>query len=166
MGYKVESDFMHEGCRCVVIMTTMGHRCGYVGIDKAHPLYEVDYGQKVDCLKTADMNDVPMDKAGMGQILKGMTGEYGEPQISPEMFFAVHGGITFSGGAPSKYPVVSDLWWFGYDCAHYGDAKDLSVIENESERRIYSTFNDGIVRTKKYCEQECKNLAEQLSKVK
>ena len=26
-----------------------------------------------------------------------------------------------------KYIVESDLWWFGFDCAHYGDGKDLDL---------------------------------------
>lgn len=166
MSFKVESDFTYEGCRCVVIMTGMGHRCGYVGIDKTHPLYGIEYGTKSDCLKSSEMPDAPMDKAGLGQMLQGLAGEYQKESISPEMYFSVHGGITFSGGAPSKYPVESDLWWFGYDCAHWGDGKDYSAIENEQVREIEKQFpSHGVVRTKEYCEQECKNLAEQLKAI-
>lgn len=166
MGFKVESDFTHEDCRCVVVMTDMGHRCGYVGIGKTHPLYGVEYMSNANCLKTKEMSDIPMDKAGLGQMLKGMTGEYENDAISPEMFFSVHGGITFSGGAPSKYPVESDLWWFGYDCAHCDDGKDYSAIKNEQVREIEMQFpSRGIIRTNEYCEQECRNLAEQLKEV-
>lgn len=165
MGYKVESDFLHKEYRCVVIMGSCGYRCGYVGIPKEHPLHGVDYCDKVDCLKSSEMPDIPMDKAGLGQMLRGLVGEYQKKSISPEMFFSVHGGITYSGGG--EYPVESDgLWWFGYDCAHFGDGKDIEAIESPAAKEIEMQFPScGIIRTNKYCEQECKNLAEQLAAV-
>ena len=39
---NVESDFEHEGLRCVVVKQPMGHRCGYVGVPKGHDLYGKD----------------------------------------------------------------------------------------------------------------------------
>lgn len=37
--YKVESDFEVDGYRCVVLGLARGYRCGYVAIDKEHPVY-------------------------------------------------------------------------------------------------------------------------------
>lgn len=38
-GYLVESDFEHNGLRCVAVLMEMGHRNGYVGVPESHPLY-------------------------------------------------------------------------------------------------------------------------------
>lgn len=63
----------------------------------------------------------------------------------------VHGGLTF-GKANPKYPVESDLFWFGYDCAHAGDlVPGLGYSDSEDEER-----------TLEYCIDECESLAKQL----
>ena len=82
--------------------------------------------------------------------------------------------ITFAdGGENSNYPIESDLWWFGFDCAHCDDAKDLRLayerfpsyreslaMQIECEDRFHI---DGlIIRTGEYVAGECKKLAEQL----
>lgn len=33
----------------------------------------------------------------------------------------VHGGLTFSGFRQATAGEPTDLWWLGFDCAHYGD---------------------------------------------
>lgn len=123
---KVEKDWTTaSGLRAVVIATSMGHRCGYVGVSKDHPLFGKDY------------NDVGVD---------------------------VHGGLTFSSTEIGKYPVESDLHWFGYDCIHLGDARDLNLMD-EDHRKFYENrcfYEDGVVRSLAYCERECESLAEQL----
>ena len=97
-----------------------------------------------------------------------------DERIRIEAYFLCHGGITFAdGGENSNYPVESDLWWFGFDCAHCDDAKELKLayerfpnyrenlamkIECEDRFRIDGT----IVRTEEYVAEECKKLAEQL----
>ena len=86
-----------------------------------------------------------------------------------------HGGITYSSSKEnSDYPVESDLWWFGFDCAHYEDGKDLDLAYEkfpEYRERIlaikqiedrFSTY--GPVRTTEYVEQNCISLANQLLK--
>ena len=86
----------------------------------------------------------------------------------------VHGGITFSsGGKASKYPVESDLYWFGFDCAHCNDRIDVDKLreyfpdgkftESRIENALY--FSDSEVRTLEYVTQECMNLADQIAEV-
>lgn len=138
-GLLVEKDFMYNGLRCVVVLTSMGHRCGYVGVNKSHPLY----GYNVDVVETS---------------------------------LYCHGGITFAKGGPNTYyPVHSDLWWFGFDCAHCYDVNDfdaaLEAFEDIdiranllSHKSICESFpTSGTVKTTDYCVDECKKLAEQLS---
>ena len=139
MSYIVETDFIHVGLRCVVILSSRGHRCGYVGISTDHPLYGVGYRQKI-------------------KNIHELNGK------CPEDCFDVHGGITYSDGE-KDYPVENNkLWWFGYDCGHAGDAPDPNFM-SEERRKYYNPlfYEGGVIRTLDYCIGECKKLAEQLS---
>ena len=49
--YIVEKEFNHNGLKCVVTFSNMGHRCGYVGVPKWHPLYGKDYMDYLDINK-------------------------------------------------------------------------------------------------------------------
>lgn len=54
--YIVEQEFEHVGYKCVVTFNVMGHRCGYVGIPKSHPLYGKEYSDYLE-IKKADVGD-------------------------------------------------------------------------------------------------------------
>lgn len=77
----------------------------------------------------------------------------------------VHGGLTYSDN--NMGPVNNDAWWFGFDCAHFDDKKDVTIMSDEY-RAIYKSMldleleNDGVVRTLEFCEHECEKLAAQL----
>lgn len=165
-NYIVESDFEHEGCRCVVIGQRAGHRCGYVGINKTNLLYKSDYGKKNKFLKMSDLEDESIGKRGLIPLLR-MSVDEDKECVSPDCYFNVHGGITYDGGGEnSKYPVESNLWWFGFDCAHWGDSNDINLMD-DAHKKIYENDlyfrNNGAIRTKEYCIDECKSFAEQLS---
>jgi len=78
----------------------------------------------------------------------------GEYPNTPEGMFAVHGGITYSGGHHG-YPIADDkeLWWLGFDCAHLGDA----TLGKHSFNEEYAVFRDV-----PYVTAECEKLALQL----
>jgi len=163
MSYKVESVFLHEGLRCVVIMTDMGHRCGYVGVPKEHPLYGKCYSEESEYLLMNVLKNEELGKRSPLSLFAMAINKSGNARI--DSYFDVHGGITYSGGK-DDYPIESDLWWFGFDCAHAGDARDLSVV-NDELRKIEERFPEtGVVRSLEYCIDECKRLASQLSKIK
>lgn len=72
----------------------------------------------------------------------------------------VHGGLTFSA---DNLHVINEpnLWWLGYDCAHYMDAPDPELMSDD-----FRAYNDrfsrtGTIRTKEFCELQCENLARQ-----
>ena len=97
-----------------------------------------------------------------------------DERIQIDSYFDVHGGITYSGGGiGSKYPVESDLYWFGFDCAHCYDSMDCEKLreyfpnERFTESRIAMALNfeDSEIRTLEYVEQECRNLANQIENV-
>ena len=50
-----------------------------------------------------------------------------------------HGGITFSGFRPhvGGNDAGNYIWWFGFDCAHYGDGYDI-----ESLRKYFPDYSD------------------------
>jgi len=134
--FVIESDFTYKGIRCLVLAHVMGHRCGYCEVKKGHLLYGKGYAQSVNYHNTA---------------------------TTPGEMLNVHGGITFS--SEGKYPVKSDGWWFGFDCAHYGDAKDVTIMD-EKHRKMFETFTNWgrgrRIRKKTYVERECRKLAKQL----
>jgi len=87
----------------------------------------------------------------------------------------VHGGLTYAGGS-SDYPVKSDLWWLGFDCAHYGDGKDLELAKEyfkDDEKLVkqiemtieiegmYPTYEP--IKSQQYVENECKSLVNQIN---
>jgi hypothetical protein len=162
--FCVEKEWEINGYKCVVVMTQLGHRCGYVGIPASHPLYGYTYGEKVPFLEKFKENlencEVDMDKKGIFNILCY------DGTITPSIFLNVHGGITYSNN-DKNYPIAnSNLWWYGFDCAHAGDAKDLEVlyIINQAIYEIENKFKDedDKLRTLEYCENECNSLANQL----
>lgn len=84
----------------------------------------------------------------------------------------VHGGLTYAGGDKHQYPVEADgSWWFGYDCAHLGDARDPELMQGEF-KEVYDKglmrdmhFEGDVVRSLEYCVNQCESLARQLSEV-
>lgn len=158
--YVVESKFKHNGLKCVVVMRVPGYRCGYVGIPKKHFLYGKDYDYVNSHFEFVILNE---DKRiGVGVCL----------------YLQCHGGVTYSkGGKGSNYPIKSNLWWFGFDCAHawdkndYETAKKLFKHDKEALKRIlYNERLDNMfsiggdkVRTLEYVSNECRKLAEQLA---
>ena len=145
--FIIESNFIHEGLRCVVIFTSMGHRCGYVGIPKTHTLYGKDYDE-----------------------------EFNE-ENSIECHFDIHGGITYASSSMVSPIESNGLWWLGFDLAHYMDGKDLDLalkyelLDESTYLKLKEVENmypisETTVKTLDYCIDECKSLAKQLSEVK
>jgi hypothetical protein len=168
----IESIFYHEGLKCVVLFLEMGHRCGYVGIGKNHPLFGVDYSQDIKSPELLqELNSTDIGKRGIIDVFC-WDGE----KTTPSILFNVHGGVTYSGGE-ARYPILqvfNDLWWFGFDCAHCDDAKDWVTLKRRVERHKWEAMwsieqkfpfrNDmRIVRNREYVEDECRRLAESLS---
>jgi hypothetical protein len=158
----IEKDWTTEaGLRAVVLMTDLGHRCGYVGIGTDHPLFAVHYSEQHPSLKLNPERST--EKMSPMQLLLGACKGV-ENLNTPEYVFEVHGGITYSAYGDGQYPVESNLWWFGYDCGHAGD---LPAPDSELGR-IYAKSDmerDGVHRTLEYCVAECESLALQLTKV-
>lgn len=80
--------------------------------------------------------------------------DYDKPDVS------CHGGLTYASSG-DNYPVRgegNDLWWFGFDCHHLGDASLDPRLDAFHER-------GATVKSQRYVENECERLAEQLALV-
>ena len=172
MSFIVEKGFEYEGYKCVVTFGDLGHRCGYVGVDKTHPLYKVNYYDYLDILKE-DIGD--REVSGVIPLFYACLDT--DERIKADAYFQVHGGLTYSGGGDnSEYPIKSDLWWLGFDCGHYDDRQDLELaIKVFPERKeyyeremffMYKYDTGGEIRTLEYVENECKQLVTQLEEYK
>lgn len=140
--YEVEFDQEHEGLRCVGIMTSMGHRCGYVGVDDTHPLFGFKYTSTLPKELLPMWEKIKTKPAGKRCIIDIFCCDMKNSEVG--ILFDVHGGITYSGSSEDKYPVESDkkLWFFGFDCSHTDDQYDP--------------------KSQEYVEAECLSLAQQL----
>ena len=170
MAFIVEREFEHVGYKCVVIFGDTGYRCGYVGVPKEHPLYGKNYSDHLNIDKE-ELDGMELGKRGVMSLMAYACND--SDNVPLEIYFDVHGSLTYAGGQNSKYPIESDLWWFGFDCIHAGDGKDLGLaykvfpesrksiaVSMEAERKF--PILGGEVRTCEYVENECKRLAEQL----
>lgn len=167
--YEEEKKWKHRGYECIVIMTDRGHRCGYVGIPKTHPLYGVDYSQKTEVLRCfkekIETEDVEFGNRGIIPLLLHSWSDEKDNFMAPDIVFNVHGGITFSGEGRAGFPLMmKNVWWYGFDCAHAGDAPDLDRIKDPSLREIMERhpIESDVIRTLEYCIEECERLADQL----
>lgn len=84
-------------------------------------------------------------------------------------YISCHGGITFSGDELNPPVGNENSYWIGFDCAHYGDgydegkAFDTWKSENEvNSLNIMFMVENFKPKSLAYCEQECKNIVEQI----
>lgn len=90
---------------------------------------------------------------------------WGRSYSQPDLYdIDVHGGLTFSGSFEEIG--FDDYWFFGFDCAHAHDAKDLEALELYKNSLLDAqpfSFNQlSPVRTQHYVEKQCRYLLNQL----
>ena len=103
---KIQFEEPETGLPAIARRNQQGAWCGYVAVSEGHPWYGADYWA-----------DEHLDK-DIVEIVD------------------VHGGVTYAGATQGKDSVLPNvqqlslspsdekcegLWWFGFDCAHYGD---------------------------------------------
>jgi hypothetical protein len=107
------------GLDCLIVRNRTGALCGYVGVPPTHPWHGAEYGY--------------------GHSIGPKVDEECESFCAhnPDHLIDVHGGLTYSDRCqPSDEPAQGichvpapgrpeDVWWFGFDCAHYGDQMPL-----------------------------------------
>ena len=156
MDYVIESEFTYCVLNCRVLFLEMGHRCGYVEVTNT-PLHGKDYSDNLN----VNINPKSLE-CGKRSLITLIC--WDGDRKSLDILCDVHGGVTFS------RPFEPGSWWIGFDCAHYGDAKDITKLaEHFPDREIPQYLIDsnlgGIIRSKEYVEEECKSLALQLREI-
>ena len=118
---------------CLIVRNAFGALCGYIGIDKNHPLFKIDY------------NNTPNLEVHGGLTFSDLCQEWDDPSK----------GICHipEGNRPKN------IWWFGFDCAHYCDFIPIYTSPNYGFMRSHvgTTY-----RTIEYVQSEIRHLAKQL----
>lgn len=149
MKNLAEKVWVTEADLLAVVMYVGGrHRCGYVGVSKDHPLYGLSYSTPTALIKQEQVDSCAVGKKSPLLVLTAtVNGDSGGTEIrrSLDVLVDVHGGITYS-DSDAQYPIPSELWWFGFDCAHYDDKEEGG-------------------RSLEYCIAECESMAAQLQRI-
>lgn len=124
-----------HGYPIVVRAICVGHRCGYVGLPPDHPLYGIPYWPDTD-----------------------------HPAYDIMLDIDTHAGLTFADKTSEDedaYPDTGNYWWFGFDCAHPGDAPDPEILEEFNSTPPFDRGN-GTIKGLDYVVLACNSLADQL----
>lgn len=156
-SHTVEQTWVTKaGLTATVLLTKMGHRCGYVVVPDSHPLYRAAYDVPHPALAPV-LESEPVGKRSPVLVFTASKENLTAP--SPELAFDVHGGITYSG---EGYWLDGESGWhFGFDAAH---CDDLPAPDSEMDA-LAGGFLSGLGgehRTLEYMMSECERLAEQL----
>lgn len=139
------------GFRCEVRSNRIGYNCGYVGLPAGHPWF----GKSYDACLLGD--DCPT----VAERAADPDGYHSCYNHSPDARVEVHGGLTFAQAGERD-----GLWWFGFDCAHSGDAPDPEYArEQERKYGLQMHHRDEHYWTVDEVRAETERLAEQLAQV-
>lgn len=143
------------GLACLIHRNPRGAWCGYVGVPKGHPAFEVPYYAPIEY--DDDGDEIKTEETPGRRLVDSID---------------VHGGLTFDGfcqphDAESGRGIchtVEDgeddiVWWLGFDCNHSWDiAPDPGTLG-----RLWLT---GYARyaSQRYVEGEVRKLARQLGR--
>jgi hypothetical protein len=114
------------GLDCLIVRGSVGSLCGYAGVLPTHPWHGAEYGY--------------------GHFIGPKVDEECENYCvhNPDHLIDVHGGLTYSDRCQSSDDPAQgichvpapgrpeDVWWFGFDCAHYGDQVPSMASTGES----------------------------------
>ncbi len=129
----VEKDWEHCGLRCIALaLHSVGHRCGYVGVPKAHPLYGVSYSEHETSFEVH------------GGLTYSSDGEGGYPTESDGVWWF---GFDCGHAGDAKDPNLMDDSTKDNICRIFSEGFDVGR---------------GVVRTLEYVIPECQSLAAQL----
>ena len=154
------------GLPCLIHRNHSGALCGYVGVTEGHPLFGQSYSTRV-AKPVGFENRKATDTTPAIAVLIEALREDKDDTISLELAIEVHGGLTYSGpcrpvrkdgGGVCHVPDPGEpdnVWWFGFDCAHAGDAMP-------QYNSLHNFNRDDSYRDIDYVTRQCGALALQL----
>lgn len=163
------------GLPCLIVRNHFGALCGYVGVSESHPLYGKDYDapdvEVHGCLTFAD-SCRPSDRDAWEAWRQGMFDRKPQaeqfPQGDSARAWKQYGHLIDDYQAWAENAEASAIchrpgegepdhvWWFGFDCAHYGDRMPATEAHSPFGR-------EGQYRDFDYVTNEVKGLARQLA---
>jgi hypothetical protein len=152
--------FRHQDLLCCVSrLGWSGHLCGYVAVDEHHPFFSKDYSDNV---VVGNIEEVAFNGNYIGLLCHTFSDKPNNV-LSLDLALNVHGGITYAKKKIAQIDenVFGNLWWFGFDTAHSGDAKPYL---SEIDRKFPLHHEDEKYRDFNFTMEETKKLAEQLAK--
>ena len=139
-------DWEHAGLKCAIRRNPhLGHLCGYAGVPLGHPWHGKRYDDEVSCPDIEAREYDPQRSSPIAMLCAAGKGCVERKMLPIDLFISAHGGVTHAAG-DGEYPVEgSDLWWFGFDCAHCDDYtpthgmsgtvyRDIAYVTAETER--------------------------------
>lgn len=139
----------YKGYRYITARMPVGHVCGYVEIPKGHYLYGKDYSDPIPELEhfKEEVLNSSQGKRGILSVLTyALKSEEERQAMSAEMFFDVHGCLTFGNRLQFRDETETTFEWaIGFDTAHFDDTPQTQTHE--------------------FCAKECKYLIDQLVEV-
>ena len=148
MSSQVIATWEHSGLRCVIIRTSMGHLCGYVGVPKSHPLHGHRYNDPHPTLRAlweARKQQPVGPHPSLPVMIFALSGGGDEKGLAPELCFDVHGGITYSDDLKGYDDSIT--WAFGFDTAHaqdFNDPKDETYVTAETNKLAEQLASVGV----------------------
>lgn len=145
------------GLPCCARRGPLHHWCGYVGVEKGHPLFGLNVSDPVPQWAVDHAQKVmqgPVGKRSPVELFIHALSGGGIEGMCVSLLLNVHGGISFCGSA---WLAPKDHWFFGFDCAHAGDLSPGML--RYTSRQL---FGEETYRTLDYVRNETGRLARQL----
>lgn len=165
------------GLPCLIVRGPVGALCGYVGVPAAHPYHGKDYNDvAVDvhggltfadfCAEAPSREQWEKFKArgqrataeavkypfgDSAEFVRDRAKELSDYDAYATWCEAAHICHRVEPGEDDK------VWWFGFDCAHFGDYSPKLAVARRSHRDDGETYRDMA-----YVEAEVRKLAGQL----
>lgn len=135
----IESNFHYKGYECMVVMTPMWHRCGYVKLPSGHKYEDVLY------------DDITIDCHG------GLTWS---ASYVPDQERSNNWWIGFDcGHAFDAKDYDTALAYFAND---FDTVEQLNYVRNIEQECGIGVHFPTIIRTQEFCEEECRKIVDQL----
>jgi hypothetical protein len=129
-----------------------GSLCGYVGVPFGHPWWGLKYSDSLP--STPEQLAAPVNTDKISLLSLFCMAADGLENIRIDCTVQVHGGLTYSARGWRAAGEDARCWYFGFDCAHYGDA-------SPAYDRMWGS--DGQYRDIDYVKEEIAALSRQLA---
>lgn len=137
----VEGGGVHKGYEYLIVLTPMGHRCGYVAINDNHALYKEE---SYDSKKISEL------KMHWGCTFYGK--QFTDSACNDKWigFDCAHSGDRPDTQATKEsFPGLHE--------------KRLEGLKIQDEMYLHPCFVDHTIKTKEYVEEQCKSIIDQLT---